>query len=47
MTPEEVVEHLRPMLEEQRKEFIGQLLDTYCQHCGSTDGKRCVCMKDE
>lgn len=51
MTADQIVENLVSFLamlpEAERVDYIYKILEAYCQHCGSADGFKCVCMKDE
>lgn len=47
MTAADVVEALRPMKDDARAEFIDLILDAYCEECGSDEGHKCNCMKDD
>lgn len=51
MTADELVESLVSLLgelpETERVDHIYKILEAYCRFCGSNEGYRCVCMKDE
>lgn len=51
LSTEELIElftaRMEAMSDEERVSALYHFLEQYCQHCGSSDGYRCVCMKDE
>jgi hypothetical protein len=47
ITPARVIEVLRNQNEGYRIEFLDAIHAAYCHHCGSANGFKCVCMKDE
>lgn len=48
MKPTDVIEYLRSLSHEDRVNFLWDVLEAYCMHCGDSDGTyKCVCMKDE
>jgi len=43
----QIIQSLAFLTDEQRAGFFALLGDSYCLHCGSVEGAKCVCQRDE